>query len=78
MSRKNAHRYKKIGKNIQFYRQKSGISQEDLALRISISKSYLSKIEAPNCDKSFSLEVLFDIADALDISVISLLENIGD
>lgn len=76
INNKNANRYKKIGQLIQFYRKQKGLTQQELADKISISKSYLTKIEAPNCDKSFSLEVLFEIADALQLPVCALLENI--
>lgn len=76
MANKYSHRYKQIGQKIQYYRKQKGLTQEELAHKISISKSYLTKIEAPNCDKSFSLEVLFEIADALQISINKLLENI--
>lgn len=38
-----------------------------MADRVSISISYLTKIEAPNCDQPFSLEVIFDIAEVLEI-----------
>jgi transcriptional regulator with XRE-family HTH domain len=71
---KHSDKYKKIGNRIKFYRNKNKLSQAELAIKAGISKSYLSKIEAENCDKSFSLEVLFDIADALEIPIIKLLE----
>ncbi len=69
MSSKHSEKYKSIGRKIQYYRKQRGLSQEELADKISISKSYLTKIEAPNCDKAFSLEVLFDLAEALDIPI---------
>lgn len=49
------------------------MTQQELAERAGISLSYLSKIEAINCNKSFSLHVLFDIADALGVDVKKLL-----
>ena len=75
MSTKYADKYKNIGNKIQYYRIQKGLSQEDLALKASISISYLSKIEAPNCDKSFSLEVLFDLCEALEIPIESFFKN---
>ena len=69
MTTKHADKYKNIGNKIQYYRKQKGLSQEDLALKASINISYLSKIEAPNCDKSFSLEVLFDLSEALEIPI---------
>lgn len=75
MSGKYSERYKRIGQKIAYYRKQKGLTQEELADRISISKSYLTKIEAPNCDKPFSLEVLFDISEALQIPVAMLLDE---
>lgn len=67
-------KYIKLAKNIKKYRKRLGLSQEELANRMSISRSYLSKIEAPNCEKSFSVETLFLLADTLHIPVYKLLE----
>ncbi len=77
MDSKHANRYRKIGQAIKNYRKQKGFTQEELADMISISLSYLTKIEAPNCDKSFSLEVLFDIAEALEIRVTELIDYDG-
>lgn len=49
------------------------MSQEALAEKANISRSLLSVIEAPNTANSFSLETLFDIADALDVTPSDLL-----
>lgn len=61
--------YKQIARKIVFYRRLRELSQEELADKIGISRSYLSKIEAPNSEVSFSLDVLFTIADGLEIDV---------
>lgn len=74
--RKHAEKYIKIGSEIKRIRTTKNISQEELSSMVGISKSYISKIEAPNCDKAFSLEVLFDIAQALDVSVTDLLKDV--
>ena len=66
-------RYKKIGQNIAKYRKEKGLSQEELANEVGISYSYIIRIEAPNVVKKMSLEVLFDIADFLQIDVKNLL-----
>ena len=76
MAGKYSDRYKRIGQRIQYYRKEAGFTQQELADKISISLSYLTKIEAQNCDKPFSLEVLFEICDALQITVSQLLEDI--
>jgi transcriptional regulator with XRE-family HTH domain len=76
MSAKHSDLYKTVGRTIQHYRKAKGLTQEELAAKASISVSYLTKIEAQNCDKSFSLEVLFDISSALDINVTQLFERL--
>lgn len=76
MSHKHSEQYKMIGQAIQKYRKEKGFTQEQLADSASISISYLTKIEASGCDQPFSLEVLFDIKEALDVSIHKLLEDI--
>ena len=76
MSQKHSDQYKIIGKSIRKYRKLNNLTQEQLADKACISISYLTKIEASNCDQPFSLEVLFDIAEVLNISVHQLLEDI--
>ena len=70
MRSNNEERYRQIAKRIVHYRIQKGLSQDELADKVGISKSYLSKIEAPNSTKSFSLDVLFAIADGLKIDVV--------
>lgn len=73
MSLKHSERYKNIGMKISKYRNQKGLTQEQLANDVGISYSYLTQIEAPNVVKKMSLEVLFDIADVLNIDVKNLL-----
>lgn len=73
MNIKHSNTYKKIGINVSKYRNKKGLTQEQLANNVGISYSYLTQIEAPNVVKKMSLEVLLDIADALEIDVKDLL-----
>lgn len=73
MDNKYDDKYKDIGKKISFYRKKKGLSQEELANQVGISYSYIIQIEAPNVVKKMSLEVLFDIAKALDVDIKELL-----
>ena len=60
--------------NIAYYRKKAGLSQEYLAEKIHISRTHMSYIEAPNVKTVASLQVLHDIANALDIDMAKLLE----
>lgn len=73
MSLKHSERYKNIGIKISKYRNKKGLTQEELANNVGISYSYLTQIEAPNVVKKMSLEVLFDIADELNVDVKDLI-----
>ncbi len=67
VSFKNRDRLIQIGIVISTLRKLRGLSQEKLAEKAGISRSLISVIEAPNLAHSFSLEVFFDIADALNI-----------
>lgn len=69
----NVDKFVELGLNIAFYRKKKGFTQEELAEKIGISRSHLSAIEAPNIVKAFSIELLFDIAEVLDIAPYKLL-----
>lgn len=66
-------KYLKIGINIANYRKNMNITQEDLANMVGISYSYITQIEAPHVVKKMSLEVLFDIAEALNTDIKNLL-----
>lgn len=66
-------RYKSIGLKIAYYRKKKGYTQADLAQQIGMSVSYLGQIERGNRGKSFSLETLYQIADALGVEINTLI-----
>jgi transcriptional regulator with XRE-family HTH domain len=40
---------------------------------VGVSKSYISKIEAPNSKKTFSLDILFALADVLEVDICALI-----
>jgi len=61
--------YREIGKTIAVLRTKRGLSQETFADMVGVTKSYISKIEAPNSTKPFSLDVLFRIAEVLELDI---------
>lgn len=73
MCNKRRQEYKMIGLNIAYYRKLKGLTQLQLAESINISRTHMSNIEAPNMPTSISLDTLFDIADALEISADRLL-----
>ena len=73
VSFKNRDRLIQLGIAIATLRRIRGMSQEKLAEKAGISRSLLSYIEAPGIVHSFSLEVLFDIADALEVDPADLI-----
>lgn len=72
---KNRDRFIQLGITISALRKLRGISQDELAARAGMSRSHLSAIEAPNIIRSFSLEVLFNIADALAVEPKDLIDT---
>lgn len=70
-----AARYKNIGLKIAYYRKKRGYTQAELAERIGMSVAYLWQIERGNRGNSFSLETLYQIADALKIEAELLIKD---
>ena len=67
VSFKNRDRFVQLGIAIAALRKMRGLSQEKLAERAGVSRSLISTIEAPNMAHGFSLDVFFDIADALEV-----------
>lgn len=65
---RNKGRFIQLGIAISTLRRIRGLSQEKLAEKANISRSLLSNIEAPNMAYGFSLNVFYNIADALDIA----------
>ena len=64
--------YKKLKFNICYTRKMKGWSQQQLAEKAKISRTHMSNIEAPNGETLPSLDVLIDIADALNTPVAEL------
>ena len=69
----NRDRLIQLGIAISTLRKMRGLSQEKLAEKAGVSRSLISTIEAPGMAKSFSLDVFFNIADALDIDPADLI-----
>ena len=66
------NRLQKIGKNIRRIRKERLLCQIDLAVTIGIDRAYLSEIE--NGKTNTSINILLAIADALDVSIVKLLD----
>lgn len=65
-------KYKYLGLNIAYYRKEKGLSQLQLAEMVNISRTHMSRIETADC--AVSLDVVFDICDALDIKPTKLFD----
>ena len=70
---RNRDRYVHLGIAIAALRKMRGMSQEQLAEKANVSRSHISSIEAPGIARPFSLEVFFNIADALEIDPADLI-----
>lgn len=70
---KNRDRFIQLGIAIAALRKMKGMSQEQLAEKANISRSHLSAIEAPRLVRPFSLEIFYNIADALDVDPADLI-----
>lgn len=70
---KNRDRFIQLGIAISTLRRMRGLSQEQLAEKANVSRSHISSIEAPGIARPFSLEVFFNIADALEIDPADLI-----
>ena len=73
VSFKNRDRFIQLGIAIAALRKMRGLSQEKLAEKAGVSRSLISTIEAPNLARGFSLDVFYDIADALEIDPADLI-----
>ena len=73
VSPSNRDRFIELGIKIGALRKMRGMTQEQLADKAKMSRSHLSSIEAPNTVRPFSVEVLFNIADAFEVDAGELL-----
>lgn len=68
----NDEKYNRIGLNIAYQRKLKKLTQIQLSELVGISRTHISNIEAPNMITPISLEVIFNIADSLEIPVETL------
>lgn len=69
----NRNKYIELGYNIAYYRKHAGLTQEQLAEKVGISRPHMGAIEAPNLCRPISLDLLFNIAAVLGIEPYKLL-----
>ena len=72
MKEKFQDKYKKLGLNIAYYRKLCSLTQEQLAERLDLDRTTVSKIELAAV--GVSLDVLFEMAEVFGISPEKLLE----
>ena len=75
MKLQHLDKYKRLGLKISYYRKVKGMTQEQLAEELGKSLSFIGAVEAPNIDRTISLDTLFDISDVLDIPASKLLDT---
>ena len=75
VSLENRDRFITLGVVIAAVRKRRGLSQEQLAERARISRTELSEIEASGIVCSFSLDILYRIADGLEVKAGDLLNT---
>ena len=59
--------YRQIGAKIAYYRTLYGLDQNQLADKVHISQSTLSRIERGKYGENISVSLLLDIAEGLEI-----------
>lgn len=75
MKLQHLDKYKRLGLKISYYRKVKGMTQKQLAEELGKSLSFIGAVEAPNIDRTISLDTLFDISDVLEIPASKLLDT---
>ena len=75
MKEKYFDKYRMIGLKISYYRKLRGLTQEELAEKIDKNLAFIGAVEAPNVNRTVSLDTLFDIAEALNVAPHRFLED---
>ena len=67
--------YLLVARNIKKYRKIKGMTQKELASISGYSYAYIRRLEGPKCEKNFSIQTIYEIANALDIDIKELFTN---
>ena len=70
--------YDTIRKNIKKYRKEKGMTSAELAELVDLSHDFIRQIESEKVANTFSVETLYRISVALDISLDKLIEKNSD
>ncbi len=63
----------KFGERVRFFRKQKGLSQEQLAFKANLHRTYIGMIE--RAEKNITLLNIEKIAIALDVSITELFSN---
>ena len=73
--KKNTDIYLLIAKNIKKHRKLKGMTQRDLAIKSGYNYAYIRRLEGPKCIKNFSIQTIYELANALDIDIKELFKE---
>ncbi|QNM05943.1 helix-turn-helix domain-containing protein [Qiania dongpingensis] len=68
--------YRTLSLNLKYYRNRLELTQEQTAAKAEISVKYLSQIESSSFNYPPTLEVLFDLANALGVEPFQLFREL--
>lgn len=74
MTEQRKKQYLQLGLTVGYYRKLKGLTQDNLAKAVGLSRTHISNLEAPNMPVSISLEKLFDIAEVLGVPMMKFFE----
>lgn len=70
--------YEIISRNIKKYRILANITQEELAEKANYSYQFIRRIEASKTKKTFSLDTLITLTNALNINIVDLFKEVSE
>lgn len=73
MDKLQIEKYELFGLNVSHYRRKRKLTQEQLAEKVNVEPNHISNIELAKTGSS--LDVVFHLADALEVPVYKLFED---
>ena len=78
MADKHDDKNRQLGLKISYYRRLKGLTQEEFAELLGISRSHISAIESPKARRMVSVNRLYDMADVLEIPIYKLFQFEND
>lgn len=67
--------YNTIRKNIKKYRKLKGLTSEELSELVGLSHEFIRQIESEKVAYNFSVDTLYKISVALDVSIDTLIKK---